>query len=187
MSPWHLRQAVHHLHQGGLLAYPTEAVYGLGCDPRNEEAVLRLLALKQRPWQKGLILVAADYSQLEPYLLPLSSEVEQRVFSTWPGPNTWILPARPEVPQWLRGQHRSLAVRISAHPPVAELCRAWGDALISTSANLTGRPPIKRAWQLRRQQLGHSIDAILPAELGQQRQPTAIRDGLSGALLRASA
>src|SRR5512143_218632 len=139
MTPWQLREAVRVLHHGGLIAYPTEAVYGLGCDPRNADAVLRLLNLKQRPWQKGLILIAADLAQLDPYLLPLDEMMRARVVPTWPGPNTWLLPARVETPHWLRGEHDTLAVRVTAHPVAAALCRAFGGPIVSTSANLAGK------------------------------------------------
>ncbi|HEY0719815.1 MAG TPA: Sua5/YciO/YrdC/YwlC family protein, partial [Gammaproteobacteria bacterium] len=141
MTPWQLREAVRVLHDGGLIAYPTEAVYGLGCDPLNADAVLRLLELKQRPWQKGLILIAAEQTQLEPYLLPLDSAMLARVAPTWPGPYTWLLPARDETPWWLRGEHDTLAVRVTAHPVAAALCRAFGGPIISTSANLAGKAP----------------------------------------------
>ena len=184
-SPWHLRQAVRALQAGGIVAYPTEAVYGLGCDPLRGEAVQRLLALKQRPVEKGLILIASDWSQLEPYLLPLTASQRKRLFATWPGPHTWILPCHPAVPVWLRGAHDSLAVRITAHPVAAALCAAWGGALVSTSANRSGLPPARSPLRVR-QQFGEAIDYLLPGALGGLANPTAIRDGLTGKVLRSA-
>jgi L-threonylcarbamoyladenylate synthase len=93
MTDWHLRQAVRCLQRGGLVAYPTEAVWGLGCDPLRLETVRWLLALKQRPMAKGLILIAAHFSDLEPFLEPLHQGLYNRVMESWPGPVTWLLPA----------------------------------------------------------------------------------------------
>ncbi|NOR70927.1 MAG: tRNA threonylcarbamoyladenosine biosynthesis protein RimN, partial [Methylomarinum sp.] len=110
-----IRLAAQKIQAGEVIAYPTEAVYGLGCDPLNEEAVLNLLALKKRSIDKGLILIASSLTQLEPYL-QLNDEIRSKVQATWPGPVTWIIPAQTWVPQWLTGQHSSLAVRVTAHP-----------------------------------------------------------------------
>ena len=183
VSRWHLHQAVRMLHAGGIIAYPTEAVYGLGCDPLHGDTVQRLLALKRRPMEKGLILIASDWAQLEPYLQPLTPACQRRLFASWPGPHTWVLPCRPEVPQWLRGNHESLAVRITAHPLAAALCTAWGGALVSTSANRGGLPPARSLLRVR-QQFGDALDYLLPGALGGLAKPTAIRDGLTGAVLR---
>lgn len=184
MTPWQLREAVRVLRHGGLIAYPTEAVYGLGCDPLDADAVLRLLALKLRPWQKGLILIAADVVQLEPFLLPLDSAMRERVIPTWPGPNTWLLPTRPETPYWLRGEHETLAVRVTAHPIVASLCRAFGGPIVSTSANLAGKSPATAPLQVRTA-FGDQVDYIVHAPLGGAERPTQIRDGRTGETVRA--
>lgn len=184
MTPWQLRQAVRVLHRGGLIAYPTEAVYGLGCDPLNADAVLRLLALKQRPWQKGLILIAADLAQLDPYLLPLDITMRERVTPTWPGPNTWLLPTRDDTPWWLRGEHDTLAVRVTAHPVASALCRAFGGPIVSTSANLAGKAPAISPLQVRNA-FGDQIDYIVHAPLGGAERPTQIRDGRTGEIVRA--
>ena len=183
MNTWHLKQAVRLITAGGIIAYPTEAVFGLGCDPNNEMAVTRLLALKQRSWQKGLILIAADYTGLAPFLKPLTPSLEQRVFATWPGPVTWLLPAKPSVPYWLRGQSSRLAVRVTAHPQTITLCQHWGGALVSTSANLSKRPPAKTALKVR-QIFGHTIDYIVPGAVGKRQRPSEIRDGLTNVVIR---
>ena len=165
------------------MAYPTEGVWGLGCDPGNPAAVLRLLDLKGRPWQKGLILIAADLADLLPYLEPLSADMIKRLRTTWPGPVTWLLPARNSTPRWLRGSHHTLAVRVTAHRRAAELCRRFGGPLVSTSANPAGRPAAKRRLQVQRQ-FGTLLDYIVPGETGGLRQPTEIRDA-QGAVVRA--
>ena len=183
MNRWQLTQAVRTLRRGGVIAYPTEAVYGLGCDPLDARAVMRLLALKQRPVEKGLILIAADMDQLTPFLAPLSEEDRARLAATWPGPVTWLVPARPETPTWLRGAHQTLAVRVTAHPLAAALCRAAGQAMVSTSANPGGRPPARNAMQVRRY-FSDRLDAIIAGPLGVEARPTVIRDLTSGRLHR---
>ena len=183
MEGLRLRIAVRLIRAGGIVAYPTEAVYGLGCDPRNALAVRRLLAIKRRPPHKGLILIGADFAQLAPFLQTLSTADHARLAATWPGPYTWLIPARPDAPRWLRGRHATLAVRVTAHPLAAALCRACGHALVSTSANLSGRPPARTALAVRRQ-LGRRIDAVLAGPTGGAARPTAIRDLRSQRLVR---
>jgi L-threonylcarbamoyladenylate synthase len=183
LSPFHLREAVRHLSWGDVIAYPTEAVYGLGCDPMNAEAVYRLLAMKRREVDKGLILVAADIEQLLPYLQPLSVTELETLRQSWPGPVTWIIPCLPSVPVWLRGAHDSLAVRVSAHPLVQQLCSAWGGPIVSTSANVSGRPPARSALDVRRI-FGTQVDCLLHAQTGGADRPTQIRVLGSDAILR---
>lgn len=178
-----LHAAVRALRSGGIIAYPTEAVYGLGCDPCDEGAVRRLLALKRRSPHKGLILIAAEFSQLAPFLQPLDPSDFAKVAATWPGPHTWLIPTRSDTPRWLRGRHDTLAVRVTAHPLAAALCRICGHALVSTSANIGGRPPARTAPAVRRR-LGNAIDYLLPGPTGGAAKPTDIRDLRSGRQVR---
>lgn len=179
MNHWHLRMASRAIHAGGIVAYPTEAVYGLGCDPYNPRAVMDLLALKQRPVHKGLILIAADMGQLAPFMKPLDKTARKTLMDTWPGPVTWLVPARAETPYWLRGQHETIAVRVTAHPLAAALCRAAGHALVSTSANLAGHRPARNALRVR-QQFGDRLDYLLTGPTGGQNRPTTIRNLQTG-------
>ncbi|MCE9688053.1 threonylcarbamoyl-AMP synthase [Shewanella sp. AS16] len=173
------------LQQGGVIAYPTEAVYGLGCDPDNLEAVQQLLTLKQRPWQKGLILVASDYRQLQPYIdeSRLTRAQLAFAFSKWPGPFTLVMPAQPQVSQLLRGSFDSIAVRVSAHAGIRAICDTTGRALVSTSANLAGEPPALSAETILTNFNQH-IAALVLGELGEERQPSTIIDARSGQILR---
>jgi len=181
---WRTRLAARLLHSGGVIAYPTEAVYGLGCDPLDGEAIERLLALKGRDVGKGLILIAADLGQLRPYLeLPENDRLDD-VKATWPGPTTWLLPAAPDTPFWLTGGRPALAVRVTAHAPSIALCRAFGGAIVSTSANPAGRAPARNALTVRRY-FGTGVDAVLSGPIDQQRRPSEIRDFATGAVLRA--
>ncbi|MFZ5656508.1 MAG: L-threonylcarbamoyladenylate synthase [Pseudomonadota bacterium] len=177
--------AVAVLIRGGVLAYPTEAVWGLGCIPFDGEAVHRLLAIKRRPVEKGLILVAADVAQLEAVVdwSALPAPRREAVQTTWPGPHTWVVPARAAVPAWISGGRDSLAVRVSAHPVVAALCRQLGGPIVSTSANLTGEPPAFARDELSPALLA-LVDGVCEGEVGGLAAPTAIRDARTGEVLR---
>lgn len=179
-----LRTAARCIRGGGILAYPTEAVYGLGCDPWDQAAVRRLLAIKRRPEHKGLILIAAGFDQLEPFVEPLDAARMLAVLATWPGPNTWLLPARAGTPGWLRGRHTTLAVRVTAHPIAAALCATAGSALVSTSANISDHPPARTPLQVR-SALGHQVDIVLAGRCGTRARPSTIRDGRTGMVIRA--
>ncbi len=171
------------LRQGGVVAYPTESCYALGCDPNNRGAVRRILEIKRRKKHKGLILVADNLCRLRRFLQPLPQECKQQCLADWPGPYTWLLPARHNVSHWLRGNHSTLAVRISAHHPIKALCRVAGMAIVSTSANRSGRPMLRRVAMVY-QQFGDEIDGIMNGSIGYARSPTVIRDGISGEYIR---
>lgn len=174
------------LRDGGVLAYPTEAVFGLGCDPHDQRAFERVFALKQRPPAQGVLLIAADFEQVERYidLAAVPESVLRQVLTSWPGPHTWIFPRSAAVPAWVAGGHAGIALRITAHAPAAALCRAFGGALVSTSANPHGKPAA-RDIQAVATYFGDALDAVLDAPLGSDARPTAIRDALTGAIIRA--
>ncbi|SNC58456.1 Sua5/YciO/YrdC/YwlC family protein [Sodalis endosymbiont of Henestaris halophilus] len=175
---------VNALGQQQVIAYPTEAVFGLGCDPDSETAVRTLLRLKQRPWQKGLILIAAYYAQLTDYIddQALDNATRERMFSCWPGFVTWVVPASDTTPLWLTGQYTSLAIRVSAFEPVRRLCLAFGKPLVSTSANLAGLPAARTSAEVRKQ-LGNDILMLDEAVEG-HRNPSKLLDALTGASIR---
>lgn len=181
-----LDEAVAILQRGGLIAYPTEAVWGLGCDPFDAAAVQRLLALKQRPQSKGMILIAAGIEQLLPWidLADLGDARRVAVLASWPGPHTWALPCNETVPDWLRGAHETLAARVTAHPTAVALCRAFGGPLVSTSANLGGDPAPRHFGDLDPRVLA-GIDGWIEGDIGGLERPTPIRDARTGEILRA--
>lgn len=174
------------LRNGGVVAYPTEGVYGLGCDPHDEDAVRHLFALKQRPSEQGVLLIAADIEQILPWVerSAVPDTVMRSVYATWPGPHTWIFPPSPEVPDWVRGAHAGIALRVTAHAPAAALARAFGGAIVSTSANPHGYAPASDAARVA-QLFPAGLAAIVDAPLGGLNQPTPIRDAVSGATIRA--
>lgn len=171
-----------HLKRGGLIAYPTESCYGLGCDPANRNAVLRLLRLKQRPQRKGLILVAATFHQLARYLMPLTPIEQSKLLNAGAQAVTYLMPAKRSAPRWLRGAHDTLAVRLTAHPYARQLCRSAGSALVSTSANRSGQRPARtRADCLR---LFGSKVWVLPGRVGKRKKPSTIRAWGDGKIIR---
>lgn len=179
----HLDQAAAVLVSGGIVAYPTESCFGLGCDPRNSEALRRLHRIKRRAAAHGFIIIAARSTQLYPYIDRRDIESLERAESTWPGPYTWLLSARSGLPIALRGRHDSIAVRVTAHPIAASLCRRAGRAIVSTSANRHGRAPARSADTAVRA-FGGEIDCVVPGPVGGQARPTEIRDARSDLLIR---
>ena len=183
--PLTVDQAAAQMRAGGVIAYPTEAVWGLGCDPFDADAVRRLLAIKQRPGAKGLILLAGAWALLEPLLEPwrLPRERLQQVLETWPGPHTWLMPCIAGIPPWLRGDHPTLAVRVTAHPVAAALSSAFGGPIVSTSANPSGAPPPRHRDDLD-PALAAQLDGIVDGHTGDLASPTPIRDAATGDILR---
>jgi L-threonylcarbamoyladenylate synthase len=180
----HLRQALDSLLSGGVIACPTEAVWGLSCDPEDPDAVQRLLLLKDRPVDKGLILVAAEIADFDWLLADLPPAQTHKLALSWPGPTTWLVPHRGLVPCWIHGDHDSVAVRVTAHPLLGALCRAWGGALISTSANPSGARAPVAAYQVRRY-FGARLDYLLTGAVGGASRPSVIRDLVSDQVIRA--
>ena len=176
------RRIAAHLRRGGLIAYPTESCYGLGCDPDNRGAVQRLLRLKRRPQHKGLILVAASYRQVARYLQPLTPDQQQQLKAAGAQAMTCLMPALNSAPRWLRGRHDTLAVRLTAHKQSAELCRGVNSALVSTSANRTGQRPARTYAQCQRL-FGRKV-WVLPGRVGNRKTPSTISTWADGKIIR---
>jgi L-threonylcarbamoyladenylate synthase len=177
------RTAVQQLHAGEIIAYPTEAVYGLGCDPANEQAIRRLLALKGRPESAGFVLIASNFSQLQPWIAELDSALIDKALQTWPGPVTWLFPRADGVPDYVAGKHKTIALRITAHEPSRALCEVFDSALISSSANHTAGPPARSIEEVE-SYFGNQIAGTLEGDLGGSDNPSEIRDLVSGAIIR---
>lgn len=171
------------MRNGGIVVYPTEAVWGIGCDPQNRTAVERLLKIKQREWQKGLIIIGSTVEMIEPYIEVPSRMAWRRAMATWPGASTWVFPASDHCPMWISGDRDSVAVRVTAHPLAARLCDAFGGAIVSTSANRAGDPPAMSAGAARIH-LRNQFDLLVPGQLGGLDRPTVIRDASNGNILR---
>ena len=167
---------------GGVIAAPTEAVYGLSCDPWNEAAVERLVTLKQRAMGKGLILVAGGLYQFTSLVRHLTRDQQETLAASWPGPVTWLVPTPPDLPEWITGGQSTLALRVTAHLEMAALCRHAGKPLTSTSANLSGQAPAMTTEEVAA--TFPDIDGILAGELGGATKPTEIRNLETGEIVR---
>jgi len=176
------RKLAAHLKRGGIIAYPTESCYGLGCDPANRQAVLRILKLKQRPQRKGLILIASHYHQVARYLQPLTLNEQAKLKNDDAQAVTYLLPTRHSTPRWLRGEHDTLAVRLTAHPFARQLCRSAGSALVSTSANRSGQRPAKTYAECQRL-FGKKL-WVLQGRVGKRKQPSTICAWSDGKIIR---
>ncbi|ALH94626.1 L-threonylcarbamoyladenylate synthase [Acinetobacter equi] len=177
------------LQQGKVLAYPTEAVWGLGCDPYNENAFQEILRLKQRPIEKGVILLAGHISQVEHLLASLSEEMREKVIQSWTDrkpterATTWLLPAGDHIPTWIKGAHTKVAVRVTTHPLCVALCRAFNGFIVSTSANTAGLSPA-RSLQDATLYFHQELD-YLNGDLGLSHEPSRIIDAETGEIIRA--
>ncbi|WP_111895995.1 L-threonylcarbamoyladenylate synthase [Acinetobacter sp. MB5] len=176
------------LQHGQVLAYPTEAVWGLGCDPMNQQAFQRILELKQRPIEKGVILLASDVEQVEALLAPLESSRQQEIIASWHNRQaderglTWLLPNQDVIPEWITGQHPRVAVRVTNHPLCQQLCRAFGSFIVSTSANPAGLDPARNFAEAQ-----HYFDDqlnYLTGDLGLSPLPSRIIDAVTGQIIR---
>jgi L-threonylcarbamoyladenylate synthase len=169
-----LDQAHALLNNGQIIAYPTEAVYGLGCNIFSRQAVLRILKLKQRQPTKGLIVLVHSYEALTPLITPLADADNKILQQHWPGPTTFLIPKSSFVPEWICGNNPCVAVRMSAHPVAKALCR-FGP-IVSTSANISGHIPAKTAKEVRLQFSQQPPIAIVEGNLGEQNRPSQIID-----------
>ncbi len=167
---------------GEVVACPAEGVWGLSCNPFSEQAVHELLAMKQRSVDKGLILVAANAAAFSEVLSPLSERVQKTISLSWPGPNTWLVPHRGAFPEWITGDSEEVAIRMTSAPALAALCRAFGGAVVSTSANPAGLPPPHRLWEVRRY-FGPTLPA-LPGAIDPEGKPSTIHRASDGAVIR---
>jgi L-threonylcarbamoyladenylate synthase len=173
------------MHQGGVIAYPTEAVWGLGCDPFNGQAVRTLLSLKKRSPGKGLILIASHIGQFDFILKNLGKRQIETMQKTWPGPVTWIVPVNELIPYWISGNHPGVALRVSNHPVVKALCDIYGGPIVSTSANTQGHRAAKTQWQVKNYFKNNvSLDSITQGVVGSRNKPSQIFDLLTQAVIR---
>lgn len=183
----YLHQLKKHIRQGGIIAYPTEGVWGLGCDPFNEAAVNEILQIKGREVEKGLILVASSLAQIYMLMEGLPEEAKHRLESSCPGPETWLIPdPNQAIPSWIKGKFATVAIRVSKHPVVVRLCDELG-LLVSTSANPADREPALSEEQVKAyfpECLSAGKLRIVPGELGGQRGPSRIVDLMSRELVR---
>jgi len=176
-------KAVNVVKMGGVIAYPTEGVFGLGCDPFNEIAVNKILHLKHRSATKGLILIASKTEQIANLIAPTNLELLTNLLKEQTSPTSWVLPATSAVPRWITGNHNSVVIRITNHPVAYDLCDVYGGPLVSTSANIEGMIPAHNALEVKNY-FPSGIDFIIDSDIGNLNRPTIIKDALTGKILR---
>lgn len=187
MSAWRTRQmrrSAKILARGGVVAYPTESVWGLGADPYSPQAVARLLQLKRRDVRMGVILIADKIERIEPMLTDISASQRKLLADSWPAAITWLVPANAYVPPWIKGASDSVALRVTAHPEAAALCDAFAGPLVSSSANPHSAQAAKHLFQVRRY-FGNHLDGIVFGNTGGLKRPTEIRRLVDMRLVRA--
>lgn len=178
-----LAPAIRALREGGVIACPTEAVWGLSCDPENDEALAHLMRMKERDPAKGVILVAASIQQFQPWLSQLPLAMHAPLAASWPGPNTWLVPDNGRSHGLVRGAHERVALRVTDHPLMKALCEAFGGPLVSTSANRAGEPPALSAAEIKAI-FGDEVAYVVEGALGGNAKPSTIRDLATGKILR---
>ena len=178
----HIGRGARILRGGGVIAYPNESVYGLGCLPGDEQAVERVLKLKGRDRSLGLILIAGEWKQFDGWAAEISTAPEFGELRESEG-ITWVVPAASDTPEWITGGRDTVAVRRSLHPLAAALSLALDSPLVSTSCNPHGMPPARNEAQAR-SYFEAKVDWVLPGECGPLGGPSEIRDAATGAVLR---
>jgi L-threonylcarbamoyladenylate synthase len=177
---WKIKRAALQLLDGKVLAYPTDAIWALGCDPENETATLRLLAITERSPEQGLMLTAGSVAQIEHLLDGLTSKQRRVIVASWPGPATWLVPdVNNEIPAWIKGASDGVALHVSAHPLVQALCIEFGGPVVSTSA-CRGTAVVARSALQVVKHLGKDIDGVLHGKPGGLTPPDSIIDSRSG-------
>lgn len=173
------------LQSGELIVYPTEAVWGIGCDPTNETAIQKLLKAKQRPLEKGVIIIASEYQQIKPFIKEddISTEQKEKIMASWPGPYTWLLPASEQVSAMLTGGSELIAVRVTTHPTVRRICNEFNGPIISTSANKTGQPTPEQLLEIKTI-FAEQVKVYVDEPLGGNSKPSKIINGLTGQVIR---
>ncbi len=174
--------AVEVLRNGGIVAHACEGVWGLACDPWNESAVSRILSIKCRDADKGLIVIGHDTKVFDTEIKELEPTKQEMVRESWPGHVTWIVPST-RFPKVVTGSRSTIALRVPDHKQARELCERMDSPLISTSANVSSRPPARTKTEVE-ETLGCLVDFVLPGRIGSVEGPSTIRDALSGDQLR---
>lgn len=179
-----IQTCVQALKQGRCIAYPTEAVWGLGCDPNHEQAVAEILRLKRRPVEKGLILAADDISAFSELIADLPADIVGKMHASWPGHVTWLVPHNSRVPAFVSGDSDKVAIRVSAHPIVRALSEGFAGPIVSTSANPAGSAEARTSDQVRAYFNAEERLVYAPGSVGAEQKPSTIIDALSGDILR---
>ena len=184
MALFRIKFAINTLKSGGVIAYPTESIFGLGCDPNNPKAVTKLLKLKQRLAKKGLILIGSKAEHFDQYIQKeFRSLAQKKLKESTQLPTTWVIPADKNVPKQIIGSHDKIALRLTSHPIAAMLCSEFGNAIVSTSANINKRAAAKNSLQVNKY-FSNKLDYIFYGQTQQYNIPSQIIDMMTGNIIR---
>ncbi|BGI51553.1 MAG: L-threonylcarbamoyladenylate synthase type 1 TsaC [Buchnera aphidicola (Ceratovacuna japonica)] len=179
-----INKCVINLKNGKLIIYPTESVFGLGCDPDNDKAIINLLKIKNRSVDKGLIIISSDYKYIKKYISikNVPKKNIRKFYKLWPGNFTLLHPAKKNVSLYIRGNSKFVAVRITKNKFVKSLCKNFGKAIISTSANLSGFKPCRNIKEILCQ-FGKKI-CIMNGYVNLKKSPSTIINIINGEYIR---
>ncbi len=164
------------LGKGAAVAAPAEGVYGYCCNPFNEAGLNKIIELKQRAPEKGFVVLISHINQLKMLAPPLTDHQKEMVKEHWPGQVTLVFPVKEGLPELLTGGFDTIAVRLPAKDYMQQYLEAWGKPLVSTSANISGKPPIFEQYDLpdgifsltAPHKLQGGVSILLNAETGEQ-------------------
>ncbi len=182
MNHWQNNLAVKLLKRGGIIAYPTESVYGLGCDATNLNAIAQLLSIKNRPQAKGLIILVSHIEQAFEFIAPLNQQQIETIKQPNIRATTWLLNKSSHLSPLLVGKHDKIAVRVTSNPVAKNLCQLLNKPLVSTSCNLSSKPASSHV-SIVRNQMKMKLNLILSGSCGGQL-PSRIVDLQSSRIIR---
>ena len=169
------------IRRGGIIAYPTESCFGLGCDPKNRKAINKIIKLKKRSLNKNFILIGSSIKQFNYFLEPLNNSIAKNLFSKWPGPHTWLITENNRCPNWLKSNSK-IALRISSFTPCQKLTKSLGMAITSSSLNLSGKIPLKNYRDVCRF-LPKQVK-LIKGRIGKSKRPSVIQDFQTKKIIR---
>lgn len=175
----------HYLKQGGIIAYPTESCFGLGCLPQHIKALKKIIHLKKRPAHKGLIVIGNNIYQFRRIIAKINQQEKQLLNQQWQQKNatTYLLPTNKQVLPILRGRGRQLiAVRLPKHNGARAICSQLNTALVSTSANRSHQKPCRNTREAQRI-FGKQV-LVIKGLIGKQNKPSTIIDWQSKKIIR---
>lgn len=182
MSPWALNRFVHTVSRGAIFGYPTDTVWGFGCHPLIASSVSRILQIKNRSPDKGLILLSSRIEYCSAYLGVEADELESIRLPT-ERPTTWLVTASEFCPPWIHGIYPTVGIRITSHPLIQSICDGLQAPIVSTSANRRGKATARTSFQMRKQ-FSSELDFIVNGFATGSHQPSEIKSLTSGTILR---
>ena len=164
---------VRFIRRGGIIAYPTESCFGLGCDPKNKKEINKIIKLKKRSLNKNFILIGSSLKHFDSFTNSFNDVTKKKLFSKWPGPHTWVIKANHRCPNWLKSNSK-LALRIPSFSSCQALINSIDMAITSSSLNLSGKIPL-RNYRDAYKFLPDKVK-LIKGRIGNNRNPSVIQD-----------